>query len=554
MQVVSDQGAIEAVTLYPGRAAVTRAVRRDLAQGVWTVRIGNLPASVQASSLQAKVARAGDSAAKAPPKLLGVEYSETQRATFEGTPEGVALQEKIEKLKRLTGELAQDRALLAAQDKLADQIGVRAAANATNDGATQPLDLEAAAKQLEFVRSEKLRILAEARGLDDKERQLHEELAAAEAQLAARGGASRTERTALVMIAVPEGAAVEVELTYLVADAGWEPSYAVRASADRSGVAVEYDAMISQRTGEDWNGVRMSLSTAQPTRASGPPPVAPWFVDIVVPVDPQAQGMVTGAPAAMEGAKAMNAEPTVQFDAGVALARKRLEEISAPATVQETGVAVSFDLPRAVTIPTDDKKKQRTRIGAFEPGAAFVYVAAPIVTESVFLRGDLTNTSAFQLLPGKAQIFMGGEFIGESQMPSVAPQDEFKVFFGPDRALHAKREVLSKTTGASGLFGSSTSTLWKERISIDNGTGRDVKMEVFDRRVVSRNDKIEVRTADLSPPLSTNKQYLETLFPQGILRWDLTAPATARGPKSTVISWSVEVIRANDIRTTPLPD
>jgi hypothetical protein len=43
-------------------------------------------------------------------------------------------------------------------------------------------------------------------------------------------------------------------------------------------------------------------------------------------------------------------------------------------------------------------------------------------------------------------------------------------------------------------------------------------------------------------------------MPQGILRWDLLVPATARGPKAATVSWTVEVSRANDVRTTPLPD
>ncbi|MFO0962978.1 MAG: mucoidy inhibitor MuiA family protein [Phycisphaerales bacterium] len=549
-----DPGAIESVTVYPGRAAVTRAIRRELGQGVWTIRVPNLPASVQPASLQARVGRGGDSAGKTAPKLLGVEYSQNERARFEGTPEGVALQERVESLTRALEELVQDRALLAAQAKIAAAIGVRPTASGGPDGAVQPLDLEAAAKQLEFVRAEKLRLLAAGRELDDKERTLRHDLEAAKAQLAARGGADRTERAALVSIAVPEGGPVEVELTYLVGDAGWEPSYAVRAEADRSGVSVEYDALIAQRTGEDWNGVRMSLSTAQPTRASAPPPVDPWYVDIVQPMPP-----VTSGTAGMIAPEAAPAAPMAMADAssgapeprGNAAVRRALEELSAPAAVQETGVAVSFDLPRAVTVPSDARAKQRTRIGAFAPSSKYVYVAAPLVTESVFLRGDMTNESAFQLLPGKAQIFMGGEFVGESRMPSVAPKDTFRIFFGPDQAVVVRREELGRTTGASGLFGGSRSTIWKNRIALENGTGRAIALELYDRRPVSRDEKIEVRTSDLAPALSTDKQYLESRAPQGILRWDLALPATAKASSPTVVGWTIEVSRPNDVRVNP---
>lgn len=554
MQNASDNGAIRAVTLYPGRAAVTRMVQREFKQGLWTLRISNLPAEVQAGSLQAKVNAAAGASLKSAPKLLAVEYSQTPRVAFSSSPEGIALAEKVQELLRNIEFLKQDRALLAQHDKLIDQIGVRATAFATTDGATQAVDLAAVTKQLEFVHTEKERILGVAREQNERNEMLARELQVAKQQLESLGGADRTERSALVLMAIPESCSVDVELTYLVGNATWEPAYAVRAAGDRTGVTVEYDALVSQRTGEDWKDVKLSLSTAQPTRASSPPAVDPWYVDVVVPVPPA----VTGAPAstavydAAPGSPApMMAPMMAKSDSAV---RKQLEEFSAAATVQETGTAVSFEIPRPVTIPTDASKKQRTRIGAFEPTAKFMYVAAPIISESVFLRGDMTNSSAFQLLPGNAQVFMGGDFIGDTAMPSVAPKDEFKVFFGPDRALRATREVLSKNTGSSGLFGGSTVTTWNDRITLDNGSGREVNVELYDRRPVSLNEKIDVKVSNVAPPLSTDKRYVDGRMTQGILRWDLKVPASARGPKATTVSWTVDISRANDVRTTPLPD
>ena len=561
MQQASDRGAIRAVTLYPDRAAVTRTVRVDLKQGLWTLRVPELPASVVTSSLQAKVAPADGSAPKSTPKLLGVDFSATPKVDFASSPEGVTLAEKVRELKRRLAELAQDRALLEQHDKLVDQVGVRPSAGAGPDGATQPIDVAAAERLLAAVKAEKDRILAVAREQNDARERMERELSVAEQQLAARGGADRTDRAGLVLLSVPESCAVEVQLTYLVSNAGWAPAYSVRGSGDRSGVSVEYDAMVLQRTGEDWNDVRLALSTAQPSTASSPPAVEPWFVDVVLPPPPPVAGgrveaAETVAPAPMMMADAMPGAPAGDpgrpgNDAAMA---KAIEEFAASAAVSETGTAISFELPRPVTLPSDSVRQQRTRIGTFEPETTFTYVAAPILTESVFLRGDMRNSSAFQLLPGKAQVFMGGDFIGETAMPSVAPKDEFRVYFGPDRALRAKREVLSKVTGSSGLFGGSTVTTWSDRISVDNGTGRDVRLELYDRRPVSRNEKIEARATNLSPALSTDKAYVEGRLPQGILRWDLAVPAAARGPKAATVTWTVEVIRPNGLETTPIPD
>lgn len=553
VQKASDPGAVRAVTLYPDRAAVTRAIRLDLAQGVWMVRVPGLPAAVVPTSIQAKVLPAAGASA---PRLLGVEYASEPRVAFSSSPEGIALAERVKELRRQLVHLAQDRALLEQQEKLVDQIGVRPTATGGPEGTVQPIDTAAAARQLAAVRAEKARLLEESRGQDDRRQGLERELAAAESRLASRGGADREERSGVLSLAVPQSGAFEVELTYLVRDAAWSPAYSVRAAGDRTGISVEYDALVTQRTGEDWRDVRLALSTAQPTGASAPPPVEPWYVDVRMPPPPPPptsgeMPAAVAAPAAPMESGMMTGAPK---DASNERLERALEDLAAPANVAQAGVAVSFELPRPVTIVSDAAGRQRTRIGAFTPEVRFTYVAAPILSESVFLRGDMVNASAFQLLPGRAQVFMGGDFVGDADMPSVAPNGDFRLYFGPDRALRARREVLSKVTGASGLFGGSTVTTWNDRITVDNGTGRDVRVEVYDRRPVSRNERIEVRASAITPALSTDAAYVEGRLTQGILRWDLAVPASARGAKAAAVTWSVEVARPNDLPITPVPD
>lgn len=565
----ADAGRIERVTVYPQRAAVTRVLRRDLEQGLWTVRVTGLPPKVESGTLQAKVLRGGDSAAGSAPKLLGVEFAETALPGFQGSPEGLELANRIEQMRRDLAQLEAEAAILGDQDKLADQVAERAAANATANGATGKQDLERTAKELAWVREEKTRTLAGLRENARKTRAMKHELAALEAGFAQRGGATRTERSALVQIAVPEAGPVELELTYIVPDANWMPTYAIRASGDRTTVAIEYEAAVTQATGEAWNDVTLALSTAAPARASAPPEVPPLFLEVWAPPPPAPPGRPTSgaryaskdktrAPAAggtggmpggtlTEGGESQSAENDRKMGYSIAA-------LAADANVGDAGIAASFSIPRRVSVPSDAGKTQRTRIATVDPTAKFVYVAAPVVTESVFLRGDLVNGSGFQFLPGPAQIFMGGDFIGTTAMPSVAPNAEFAVFFGPDRALTARREVVSRTTGTAGLFGGSVATTWKYRVLVDNGTGRAVTMELLDRRPVSRNEKLEIKLADLSAPLSTDARYAQSQQPTGILRWDLTVPPTARGPAAMAVTWGVQETHPKDQQITALPD
>jgi uncharacterized protein (TIGR02231 family) len=490
--------------------------------------------------------------------MLGVEYSETPLSAFGGSPEGIALAEKLRDLRQRADYMVRDNAQLDQQLKLVEQIGVRATANATADGGTQAINLDAVAKQLAFVATQRKEIVEKQRALVASHEELAGQIDAAQREFDARGGAERVDRAAVVVIAAPAACAVELAVTYIVGAATWEPAYNIRAKGDRTGVEIEYDAMITQATGEDWLDVHLSLSTAQPSRASAPPPVVPWFIDAFVPPPaspPPGRPMAGSAAAEMAVPAPMADASGGERDQWTARRKSaEIDKLSSAAAVQETGTAVSFALPRKLDVPTDSAKKQRTRIAGMEPGSEFVYSAQPLVTEDVYLRGNLTNTSAFQLLPGRAQVFMGGDFIGETNMPSVAPKDEFRVFFGPDRALRATRQLVSKTTGSSGFFGGSQTTTWNYRVLVDNSTGRTAVVELFDRRPVSVNEKIVCAVSKLSAPLSTDKEYVEGPLTQGILRWDLTVPSTARGAGALPVTWTVEVTRPNDLPITGLPD
>ena len=48
-------------------------------------------------------------------------------------------------------------------------------------------------------------------------------------------------------------------LEYMVEDASWMPSYLVRVAREKEELALEVKAILGQETGEDWNGVAVTL-------------------------------------------------------------------------------------------------------------------------------------------------------------------------------------------------------------------------------------------------------------------------------------------------------
>ncbi|MEZ4684707.1 MAG: mucoidy inhibitor MuiA family protein [Bacteroidia bacterium] len=69
------------------------------------------------------------------------------------------------------------------------------------------------------------------------------------------------------------------ELSYLVAAAGWLPSYDIRVEDVTKPVYLGFRAQLYQATEEDWSNVKLSLSTGNPSRNSIKPEISPWYLD-----------------------------------------------------------------------------------------------------------------------------------------------------------------------------------------------------------------------------------------------------------------------------------
>ncbi len=97
------------------------------------------------------------------------------------------------------------------------------------------------------------------------------------------GGASRTQ----IGINVSAGAPLDATLVlhYQVAAASWSPFYDARLTTATAGaetapkLAIVRRASITQTTGEDWDDVKLALSTTRPGTATAAPDIKVLSVD-----------------------------------------------------------------------------------------------------------------------------------------------------------------------------------------------------------------------------------------------------------------------------------
>jgi uncharacterized protein (TIGR02231 family) len=272
------QTTITAVAVYTDRARITRTGTETLEAGSHQLVIDELPLRLDEASVRA----AARGTARA--RLLGVDV---RREFFVETPvEHVReLEEQIESLEdEMRGLDAHVKLLEQERVTLGELAGqtemyARGLAYGRIDAGTQMALLSDLRARSEEVNGALLEKAVRRRELERRLKKLQSEL---EQKRGARG---RERYAAVVEVDVTQAGDLSVELTYVVSGAGWKPLYDLRLlepEGEDSVLEVGYLAQVTQQTGEDWEGVTLTLSTARPALAETLPELDPWYVRPIV--------------------------------------------------------------------------------------------------------------------------------------------------------------------------------------------------------------------------------------------------------------------------------
>lgn len=251
--------AIGAVTVYQDRAVVTRAASSDLAAGEHELILDNLPASLQENSLQVSAKSTGQAT------LLDVKVSDVYQ-TDTANERVRSIEAQLDKLTARQAALDDEAAVLDNQRELILMMQ-RGATEPAKDGARITVD---ELKAIQTLSAESLATtLAGLRRVAEQKTALEREMTALQTQLGqVRGEAGRRTKKVALRVGMARAGKLDLALSYAVAGARWTPAYDARLRpADRQ-VDLGYFGVIRQNTGEDWNNVKLTLSTAQVQNAA----------------------------------------------------------------------------------------------------------------------------------------------------------------------------------------------------------------------------------------------------------------------------------------------
>ncbi len=513
---------IVAATVYPDRARVTRRITTSLEAGQHRLEVVDLPLTLTPESLRAS----GRGTARA--RILGLDVS----CTFYTEPPArdvSELRKRLEELQDGDKALADRAETLTAQLNLAKGLSASAAEHLSKGiglGRSQVDDL---AGLVSFVTSQMDEAAQALREVNVQRRKLSREINKLQQELDQLKAAQPTERyAASVDVEVVEKGDLELEITYVVKGARWQPLYDLRLSEAGSDgepeLSLTYLGEVSQQTGENWEEVTLSLSTAKPALSAILPELKPWYVRPHAPPQPMLSmkraasagsgvGLAAMAPdmAALMGAEMEEAEGAVLREPPAPPPVMEVEAVTAE--VEDSGAAVTFKIGRPTSAPGDGSPC-KTTVATLPLPPRLDYLTAPKLVSQTYRRATITNDTEYVLLPGRANIFHEGGYIGTTALKNVAPGQEFEVFLGVDERLSVERELVKREVDKK-LLGNARRRRYAYRITVRNHRDKGEKVTVFDQIPVSGHENIKVKTEQVDPE-PTEKTEL------GILKWELS--------------------------------
>ena len=281
---------------------------------------------------------------------------------------------------------------------------------------------------------------------------------------------------------------MDIIVSYFVDNAWWVPYHEIRMKEIDQPVLLSMKGKIIQTTGEDWNDVKVRLSTGNPMLGNDQPVLNPWYIDLQVPqkVRPMARAaskdmLMSARSAPME----MNEEAIYNDIASAPVAQ-----------AQESNTTVEFLLPASIDILSDNRPT-KVEISNNVLDAEFFYYCVSKLDTDAFLIAKIGNWHSLNLLPGEVNIFQNNDYVGKTHLDPAMMDDEMEISLGRDKGIIVTRERGNNMT-TKGMIGKNKKVVREWIITVRNTRSKDITLKLMDQLPIPVNSAIAVEPLELS--------------------------------------------------------
>lgn len=338
-----------------------------------------------------------------------------------------------------------------------------------------------------------------------------------------------------VTLSAKEVVTGKLNISYLVANAGWIPMYDLRSDGLTSKINLTYKAQVYQNTGLDWDNVKLNISTNNPYQNKTKPTLHPWYIDYYTYRNDSynASNAPQSAMKREMDSKGYAYSNTVSGEVDKDLESQTSEQF-VQVIRQMTSAEFKIDLPYSIK---SNNEQHVVLIKVVDMDANYKYYTIPKLDQSVYLIAQLTKLDELGLVPAQANIFFDGSYIGETYIDPTTMDDTLNISLGRDPNIIVKRLLVKKDCKEK-IIGDKKERIMSYSIEIKNLKATDIELIVQDQLPITQNADIIIESIDLG------KGILDP--PSGMIEWKLNL----KSKESKLLYFNYKVKHNKDLNVT----
>lgn len=463
-------------------------------------------------------------------------------------------------------ESLQDR-LQFASDQMDAYNAEKGLMNTNQDlgGSAQNLTIDQIKQAGTYYRQRTLEINQELTKLRKLERNLQSDIQDLRAQLVELNyNENMRSNQVIVLLDLDQATTMETELLYLVTDCGWAAMYDLSATDITGKINLKYKAQVYNNTGNDWENIALTLSTADPQLSASHPEMVPWYLSenyastasvsskkqYYAPVQAQQeyrQGVVTNLNWANDrvydnyynsgdinqGFNKRGYFDNSQADLGV------MKNVNAKyvqmRTIDISELSTEFVIENTFSCPSD-MKPYMVDVKEVDLDATFSHITIPKLNRSAFLMANIIGWQELDLIPGPTNVYFGGVYVGVSQIDTRNVSDTLSLSFGRDDQVTVMRKLKKEFTTKREI-GSYKRDTYMYEVAIRNNRSTPINIEIYDQVPISQSSQITVSTDEISGGLKSEEtgevKWRLNISPSGVVTKEIGY--TVKYPKNMII-------------------
>ena len=289
---------------------------------------------------------------------------------------------------------------------------------------------------------------------------------------------------------------IDYELSYNINNrAGWKPCYDIRVDKIHDSVNITYKAEMYQNTNEEWEDIKISLSTGNLNQSNNAPSFNPNYLHAKNNNYNNKSRVLTTAAPRYDVYKTEGAN----VDVGMAMEDEIMELSSSSAdftTVDFSGTQIQYDigLPYSITSSNQSLFIEIQKINLF---ATYDYYSYPKMDKDVFLMCHLSSIAQQNFLSGEAQLFFEGKSVGKTYLDPLSTKKTIDLSLSRDLSIIAERKPIKKLSIETKI-GDKVKQERTFEVSLKNNKQERVTVKLVDQIPVSNDKSINVELMESS--------------------------------------------------------